>query len=545
MSDTLSQGLSYDHALMVDRRGGFDQFMEDIREYVRPQAPSHFGTAGTIQNPQLNTRCYDSTALWAAEQLAAGYAGFLVPSNDRWADIILDDNETPDRDGQIWLDTVSDLLFREWSNPITKFTGSLQEGFYDLSGFGTSIVYQDLGPNRSLHFRSFSPADCWIREDSYGHIDTLHRSTVYTTRQLYQMFEEKILDAIEYVFGDKYNNQRTHEVIHAVFPNSDNRRQGIKDRVRNKNRKFLSVYFLKRSNDTLKIGGYDEFPYHVGREKVVSGQIYGQSNALTHLPAIRMLNAMMKSVIKAANKAIDPPMMVPSEGFIVPLKSDAGALWWYDAGLMNPEAVKVMGSQGRFEISDQLIADVRSQITRGFHVDWLIRNKKNERQTATEIMDDRDEMLRQLSPTLGRIESEKIATIVKRSYNLLKKARRLPPPPPSLSRKRIDIRFQSPSARAQYGARGIDIQRYIQDITPLINLYPSIAQTLDPDTLGQYLARIRNVPSVVLMDEEAKVQLREQEALEKQLNFAAEAAPKAGKAALDIAKAQEVSGATL
>jgi hypothetical protein len=32
--------------------------------------------------------------------------------------------------------------------------------------------------------------------------------------------------------------------------------------------------------------------------------------------------------------------MAPSDGFIVPLKSDPGAIWWYDAATMNPDAVK-------------------------------------------------------------------------------------------------------------------------------------------------------------------------------------------------------------
>ena len=539
MADELAKGLMMDHALLVTRRNSYDMYLEDIKEFVRPASPDFYNSGGTISQPATNIRCYDSTAMWAAEQLAAGYAGFLTPSNDRWADLIFENEQEATRDEQLWLDAASDILYRMWANPAARFTGSMQENYFDLAGFGTSHVYQDWNAKKqAFRFRAYSPADCWIRENNDGFIDTLHRSTVYTTRQLYQQFDHGVLTGIEQVFKDKEKNERTFEVIHIVRPASDD------DKLPTK-KAYASFYILKASNDTLRKGGYDYFPYHTGREKVIAGHVYGQSSAFTMLPAIKMLNAMMKTVIKAANKAIDPPTMAPSDGFMVPLSADAGALWWYDAGMMNPDAVKQFPAQGRFEISDGLIEDVRNQITRGFKVDWLIRNKKNERQTATEIMDDRDEMLRQLAPTLGRIETEQISSIVKTSYNIARREGKLPPAPSSMTNKRLDVRFQSPLARAQYGARGADIQRYIADITPMYNIWPSMAQTIDEDALSTYLARIRNVPSVVLRDEKAKAELREAEAQQAQEQKMMEAAPALSRSLKDVAQAEEISGGQL
>lgn len=538
MADELARAMLFEQANMEEIRSGFDQFLVDIKEFVRPATSNFYAASGRVSPPQTNLRCYDSTALWAVEQLASGYAGFLTPSNDRWADIVLEGDEVPDREGQLWLDMVADMIYREYGNPHTRFIPSMQEDYLDLAAFGTSHLIQEYNTRQKrLQFRAYAPGDMWIRESADGMIDVHHRIAHMTTRQLYQFFPMGILNGIEQVFKDRNTNTRTWDVLHIVRPNSD------KFRVDHKVRKhFISLYVLRETKDTLKASGYNFDPYSTGREKVVSGQVYGQSNAFTNLPAIKMLNAMMKTVIKAANKAIDPPVMAPSDGFMVPLSGDAGALWWYDAGMMTPDAVKQFEMRGRFEISDALISDVRDQITRGFHVDWLIRNKKRERQSATEIMDDRDEMLRQLAPTLGRIESEKLAQIVRTSYKLLNQAGRIPPAPASLRGKKIDIRFQSPSARAQFGARGIDLQRYLQDLTPMVNLWPSMLDNMDPDAVAQYLARIRNVPAIVMRDEDSKAELRQQNAQKEELAQMVQGAPLAAGAIKDIAQAEKIAG---
>ena len=185
---------------------------------------------------------------------------------------------------------------------------------------------------------------------------------------------------------------------------------------------------------------------------------------------------------------------------------------------------------------------MREQIVRGFHVDWLIRNKKNERQTATEIMDDRDEMLRQLSPTLGRLESDKISPIVATSYYILNQHGHIPPAPTTTRGRKLGIRYQSPAARAQFGARGADVMRYINELTPIINLMPSVVDTLNPDELSKYLAKIRNVPAIVMNDQETIDAMREEKMRQQQQQQLIEAAPAVSKSVKDMAQAQEISG---
>ncbi len=45
-----------------------------------------------------------------------------------------------------------------------------------------------------------------------------------------------------------------------------------------------------------------------------------------------MLNEMSKTTIKAAQKQVDPPLLVPDDGFILPVRTVPGGLNFYRAG---------------------------------------------------------------------------------------------------------------------------------------------------------------------------------------------------------------------
>ena len=53
---------------------------------------------------------------------------------------------------------------------------------------------------------------------------------------------------------------------------------------------------------------------------------------MTALPDVKMLNEMSKTTIKAAQKQVDPPLLVPDDGFILPVRTVPGGLNFYRAG---------------------------------------------------------------------------------------------------------------------------------------------------------------------------------------------------------------------
>ena len=58
----------------------------------------------------------------------------------------------------------------------------------------------------------------------------------------------------------------------------------------------------------------------------------GRSPAMVALPDVKMLNLMSKTIIQAAQKQIDPPLLVPDDGFLLPIRTQPGGLNFFRSG---------------------------------------------------------------------------------------------------------------------------------------------------------------------------------------------------------------------
>ena len=72
-------------------------------------------------------------------------------------------------------------------------------------------------------------------------------------------------------------------------------------------------YIMEEEQHVLEESGVEEMPYVVPRWWVISGEVHGRSPAMTALPQIKVSNAATRTVMRAAEKAVDPPLTVPHE----------------------------------------------------------------------------------------------------------------------------------------------------------------------------------------------------------------------------------------
>ena len=108
-----------------------------------------------------------------------------------------------------------------------------------------------------------------------------------------------------------------------MFPN------GERDitKVTNNNKPFTSIYVDHEEKITLSEGGFDELPYCCPRYLKSSFEIgYGRSPAMTALADTKMLNKMSEVSIRYAQKLVDPPLIVPDDGFMLPIRTVPGGL---------------------------------------------------------------------------------------------------------------------------------------------------------------------------------------------------------------------------
>ncbi|HYF36776.1 MAG TPA: portal protein, partial [Prosthecobacter sp.] len=514
---------------MKTERSTYEHNWQDIRDLVRPSA-SDF-TRGTAPGQTRTDNIYDGTARQALEDLAGGLHSYLTNPADRWFGLEIDDmaDIADDHDALEWLEETSDAIYAEYAHPKVRFSPAIREAYKDVSGFGTCILNQEWNPATGhLLFRTFALASCWIGTNSDGDVDVVLRCVKWDKRQLTQEFGE---EALPQKIKDERDETRKFEVVHAVYP----RQEGSYDpkKIDAKNMPYASCWVLVECQHTLREGGYRSFPYHVGRWETVAEEVYGYSPAHTCLPDIRMLNRMELTIIKAAQKATDPPIFVPNDGVMLPIKISPASVNFYENGIEDP--FRIMEHKGDLPIGLEMSDRKREMIRKAFHLDWVEITRKKERQTAFELQQDEEENIRQLGPILGGLQSDILHPAVARSYMLLMEHQRLKPAPESLNGRALRIVYVSPAARAQKASKAIAIGRLLQDVVPMVQVQPEVADALDLDAAVQELATAREAPRRVVRSPEEIDALRKQ----RQIQTALAAAEPASKAMLNIAKAQQ------
>ena len=178
-----------------------------------------------------------------------------------------------------------------------------------------------------LRFKTLHISEIFITENDKGLVDSLTRRFHLKNKNISAMYPDAELPRA--IIKDIENNPYEDAIIiHSVYPNDTP--MGYDN---NKNMDWVSCHVHEKTGTLLRESGFKEFPYVVPRYlKSSSNEIYGRSPAMNALPDTKMLNTMSKTTIRAAQKQIDPPLMVPDDGFILPIRTVPGGLNFYRSG---------------------------------------------------------------------------------------------------------------------------------------------------------------------------------------------------------------------
>lgn len=517
-------------------RVNFERDWQDIRDLVRPM----YGGYNAVNKQHYTYRTaamYDGTAPDALEGLASGLHSYITSPTERWFELEIEGNAEMMRDPEVlaWLERVSDIIYGYYNIEGSNFNPALHEAYLDIGSYGTCVPHQEWSPELNCPvFRTFPILDCFILENNEGRIDTLHRAMGWTLRNIRQQFG----DMLPRKLMEKKIEEEVFTVIHSVFPRTDRNAK----KFDMKNKKFVSAWVCEETQELLLESGYDTFPYHPARWMKLSGEIYGRSPAKKCLADIKMLNAMEKTILKAGNKMVDPPLVVPDDGFMLPLETSPGSLIYKEPGA---EEIVPLEIRGAMPWAEDKAQQKREFIQRAFYADWFKMEKNNVEMTAYEVADRREEKLRQLAPMLGRLVSELHSPMIARTYNLLNDRNLIPQAPGQLAGARLKVGYRSPASVAQTGVKAISMGRFLNDLAPLAQVDPSVLDVVDTDAYARELAIARGTPRTILRSErdiQARRQQRQQEQMMQQIAGAAEPVSKAIKNVADAKAAGGIPG---
>lgn len=508
-------------------RGVWDSHFQEVAEYIIPRLAEFTGMQ-TPGNKRMS-RVYDSTGIHSLEILAAGLHGNLTNPASRWFGLRMTDNELNENDEvKKYLSDVEQIMRAHMYAPGSGLTTALHESYLELGAFGTSCIFIGERSDGGLLFQARPLKEVRIAENSDGEVDTVFRATKMTVRQIDQQWPGMASPKVQKMLKDKPDEMI--EVVHSVMPRTD-RDPGKKGQA---NMPFLSCYFEYETEHELGEGGFPEFPYACPRWQKLPGEVYGRSPAMTALPDVKMLQEMMKTTLKAAQKIVDPPLLVPDDGVIGPVRTVPGGLNFY----RGEREITPLLTQGNIPISLEIMEELRNRIRTTFYTNIMqIQNDKE--MTAYETAQVIQGNMRLLGPVGGRLESEKLGPLITRVFGILGRMGQLPEVPSVLNEgnNQFTIEYVSPIAMAQKAGEA-DVLAQIQAmLLPLAELKPGIMDRLKDDKVLPWLWNLNGGdPDLVYGDAEWE-ELQEEKQAQQQAAMAAQAADPMAKAANNAAGA--------
>jgi len=234
---------------------------------------------------------------------------------------------------------------------------------------------------------------------------------------------------------------------------------------------------------------------------------------MTALPDIKMLNKMSEVTIRAAQKQVDPPLLVPDDGFMLPIRTVPGGLNFYRAGTRDRLEPLNIGANNPLGMNME--NQRREAIQAAFYVDQLIMSQ-GPQMTATEVVQRTEEKMRLLGPVLGRLQAELLQPMIQRVYNLMVRSKTFNPAPDFMRESDIEIEYVSPLAKAQKQGDIQSALRMIELFTPLSQIDPSSMDYIDIDGMSKYLLRMLAVPATTIRGEDEVNAIREQRQAQQQ-----------------------------
>jgi hypothetical protein len=486
---------------LKSQRQNWESHWQEVADYMQPRKADVTKTRS--KGDKRTELIFDGSPLQSVELLAASLHGMLTNPSTPWFSLRFKQNDMENEDeAKEWLEDATEVMYSAFNK--SNFQQEIFELYHDLITFGTAAMFIEEDDEDIIKFSTRHINEIFIAENDKGRIDTVFRKFSLSARAVMQKFGDVSINIATKAQKDPYEEV---EIMHAVYPRSD-----FDPKKQDKqNMPFESVYLDAESGDELSVSGFREFPFVVPRYLKASHEIYGRSPAMTALPDVKMLNEMSKTTIKSAQKQVDPPLLVPDDGFMLPVRTIPGGLNFYRAGTR--DRIEPLNIGANTPLGLNMEEQRRNSIRNAFYVNQLMM-QSGPQMTATEVIQRNEEKMRLLGPVLGRLQSELLKPLIDRTFALILRKNLFRPAPEFLAGQDIEIEYVSPLAKAQKSTELSSIMRAIEILGSLSNVAP-VFDHINMDKLVRHLADIVGVPQKILKPQ-SEINAERQQAAQQQ-----------------------------
>jgi|TARA_R100000093_G_C1944203_1_gene73511 hypothetical protein len=477
-------------------KGSFLPHWEDLARIMLPRRAGF--TQAVIPGESRTEEIFDGTPMQSARSLGHHMGFWLRPESSEWYFIKADDDflngvESVD----IWLDNAKQTLDQALTNPKARFRQSTGEMDLDLVVFGTGIMFIGEGKNLNhLIFQSLHLKDSVLVYDEDGNIEGVIHTRKWTVRQAINRWGRKMSQNVQDLHKKGKLDEKV-DIAHAVMPRKDkkfdNPRLGI-------NMPVADFWIESEEKSILEEGGFHEFPFVAPRWDTTSGEDYGRSPGMIALPDSATLQAMGETILVSGQRAADPPLLAPNDGAINEMNTFPGAISYYDVDIareLGGNPVFPLQSGVNLPITRDMQTDSRDQVMRAFFRNVLNLPIDGPQMTATEVMQRKEEFIREIGPVFGRFETDYTAPMIQRSFNIMLRAGAFGEIPPELQGANIRFEFESPVNKVKQQIKASAAKLWVAEQLQLAQVMPEALDHINVDGLAHVTHEAGGVPNEV------------------------------------------------
>lgn len=489
-------------------RADQDPWRTQWQEIADLMMPRKAGITTTEYTPDSSkeSNLFDTTAGDAVMTMAGGLMSWTTPANESWFNF-----DAPfqlrevDRVKQ-WFTDCSFRLRELLAN--SNFYSENHEELLNHCSFGTSAMSVEWHDGEGFVFESLPVGTYCLAENHLGIVDTLYGERVFTANQAKQRFGEEslpknVLDALKTDQGHK-----TFTFIHAVYPRPDSERPRDEiSRMADWGKAWASCWVEQASKELVREGGFDSFPFAVGRylkwTALGTRAPYGYGPGFAALPDTRQLNFLQMMQDCMAEKVVRPAMIVPDEmeGDLI---LSAGAINYMPTGMDSGRWPRPIEQAGDYRVGIERTQMRKDAINAKFHVELFHMFAALDKQmTAREVAERAAEKITLITPAFSRLTSEKNTPLLRRLFALAAENGVFADPPEeaivAVGQTGAfipdpDVVYTSRLALAIQQLRNIAFERQFEMDMQLAQVRPEVLDNYDFDRITRDRGRFNGMP---------------------------------------------------
>jgi Bacteriophage head to tail connecting protein len=543
-SDLVGEDLRRQQAMETDR-APWETIYRDVEAFVDPVAAGGF--SGQASGGMRGQGLFDMTAIRGLSRFDAALGAVTTPKNQRWHGLtVLNKDLAKLPPVRLWLEHATDRLFQCRYAPHVGAGVQFSQDRRQLGLYGSGPLLVDDWVGRGLYYRAIHMSECYIDEDFRGRIDTVHRKFTYTARQAKQSFGEDALpEKIRQACYDPNKRDTKFDFLHVIRPNEKVEVEKFDWR----GKPIASRYLAVDEKYIVRQGGYHTMPISVSRNVTSPQDKYGRSPSMETLGSVKGLNQMVKTILRAGHKMVDPALAFYDDGDISKLVTKPGGL---NPGLVDEAGrllVAAVPGGGDVRFGFDLLESERGPVRDAFLEDFFkILTDPSDRMTATQVLEMVAKQGVLIQPFADRYETEKLGVMIERELDILLREGQIDPMPPEMLEAGAAplVVMTNPLAKMARSQEAAAFTRWVEigvqaagagrpDALDRINF--DVAMPDVGDVLG-----VR--PSWIVTDEDLEA-ARQDKAQQEAVAQTAAVVPEAAGAALDLAKANDISGGAI